>query len=83
MEKYLVYIIIIIFISFLIYQWRLTVYQKKKLENQLKETLNELNEINKEKIIFETLVKEKNDKSELIDDERNKVIESFKEYFNS
>lgn len=83
MEEYIFYIIIIIFVSFLIYQWRTTLNQKKQLEDHLKEKVNELNEINKEKIKFETLVKEKNDKSELIDNERNKVIESFKEYFNS
>ena len=49
----------------------------------IKFTENELKEINDEKIKFETLVNENKDKSELIDNERNKVIENFKEYFNS
>ena len=83
MEKYIFYTIIIIFILFLIYQWRITLNQKKQLENQLEQKVNELKKINDEKIKFETLVNENKDKSELIDNERNKVIESFKEYFNS
>jgi len=83
MEEYIFYTIIIIFILFLIYQWRITLNQKKQLENQLEQKVNELKEINDEKIKFETLVNENKDKSELIDNERNKVIENFKEYFNS
>ena len=83
MEEYIFYTIIIIFILFLIYQWRITLNQKKQLENQLEQKVNELKKINDEKIKFETLVNENKDKSELIDNERNKVIESFKEYFNS
>ena len=83
MEEYIFYTIIIIFILFLIYQWRITLKQKKQLENQLEQKVNELKEINDEKIKFETLVNESKDKSELIDNERNKMIENFKEYFNS
>ena len=83
MVDYLFYTIIIIFILFLIYQWRITLNQKKQLENQLGQKVNELKEINDEKIKFETLVNESKDKSELIDNERNKMIENFKEYFNS
>ena len=82
MEK-LFYTIIILFILFLIFQWRTTLNQKKRLENQLEQKVKELKDINDEKIKFETLVNESKDKSKLIDNERNKVIENFKEYFNS
>ena len=81
--EYLFYTIIILFILFLIFQWRTTLNQKKRLENQLEQKVKELKDINDEKIKFETLVNESKDKSKLIDNERNKVIENFKEYFNS
>ena len=42
MEEYIFYTIIIIFILFLIYQWRITLNQKKQLENQLEQKVNEL-----------------------------------------
>ena len=83
MEEYIFYIIVAILILFLIYRLRITLNQKKQLENQLEQKVNEIKEINDQKIKFETLVNERKVNSELIDNERNKVIESFKKYFNS
>ena len=77
------YIILFIIILFLVYQLRIAANNKKKLENKIEEKTKEISEIQNEKIRYETLYNESKSKSETIDEERKKVIESFQEYFNS
>ena len=80
---YIFYIILFIIILFLVYQLRIAANNKKKLENKIEEKTKEISEIQNEKIRYETLYNESKSKSETIDEEREKVIESFQEYFNS